>query len=67
MKGFAFDVGNTGLQRVQVAKAYYRLVMNAWLAPTGDVQYQDNRYDAVADIDVDAWTWGFRSVTELSW
>jgi porin len=60
-----FDGGNTGLQRVQVAEAYYRLVMNAWLALTGDVQYQDNQYDAGADTDIDAWTWGLRAVVEF--
>jgi hypothetical protein len=64
--GYAFfDGGNTGLQRVQVAEAYYRLVMNAWLALTGDVQYQDNQYDAGDGTDIDAWTWGLRAVVEF--
>jgi hypothetical protein len=65
--GYAFlDGGNTGLKRVQVAEAYYRLVMNDWLALTGDVQYQDNQYeDAGAGEDIDAWTWGLRAVVEF--
>ncbi len=60
-----FHGGNTGLHGVQVAEAYYRLVMNAWLALTGDVQYQDNQYDGGADTDVHAWTWGLRAVVEF--
>jgi porin len=65
--GYAyFDGGNTGLERVQVAEAYYRLALNAWLALTADLQYQDNRYDDdEAGTDVDALTWGLRAVVEF--
>ena len=65
--GYAFfDGGNTGLQRVQVAEAYYRLAMNDWFALTADVQYQDNTYQYVeAGTDIDAWTWGMRAVVEF--
>ena len=60
-----FDGGNTGLNRVEVAEAYYRLAMNEWFALTGDVQYQDNQYDDDAGADVDAWVWGLRAVLEF--
>lgn len=64
--GYAFlDGGNTGLKRVQVAEAYYRLALTAWLALTVDVQYQDNQYEAEAGTDIDAWTWGLRAVVEF--
>lgn len=59
------DGGNTGLKRVQVAEAYYRLALTAWLALTVDVQYQDNQYEAEAGTDIDAWTWGLRAVVEF--
>jgi hypothetical protein len=65
--GYAmFDGGNTGVEKAQVAEVYYRLAMNDWLALTGDVQYQDNKYeDAEAGTDIDALTWGLRAVVEF--
>ena len=65
--GYAYiDGGNTGLENAQVGELYYRLVMSDWLALTGDVQYQDNRFeDAEAGTDIDAWTLGLRAVVEF--
>jgi len=65
--GYAFfDGGNTGLQSVQVAEAYYRLVMNDLFALTGDVQYQDNQYENPgAGTDIEALTLGLRAVVEF--
>ncbi len=65
--GYAYiDGGNTGLENAQVGELYYRLVMNDWLALTGDVQYQDNRFeDTEAGTDIDAWTLGLRAVVEF--
>jgi hypothetical protein len=61
-----FDGGNTGLEKAQVAEVYYRLVMNDWFALTGDVQYQDNKYEnAETGTDIDALTWGLRAVVEF--
>jgi porin len=58
-----FDGGNTGIDRVTVGELYYRFVMNAWLAVTADLQYQDNTFEnAAAGEDIDAWTYGLRAV-----
>ncbi len=54
------------MESAQVAEVYYRLAMNEWFALTGDVQYQDNKYeDPEAGTDIDALTWGLRAVVEF--
>jgi len=64
--GYAFaDGGNTGLKSARVGELYYRLPINEWFALSADIQYQDNRYDAGAGTDIDAWTWGLRAVVEF--
>jgi porin len=65
--GYAmFDGGNKGLKRVQVVELYYRSAFNDWFALTGDVQYQDNKYeDTEVGADIDALTWGLRAVVEF--
>lgn len=57
------DGANTGMTRTNVAEAYYRLVLNDYLAVTADVQYLSDDYDEAETID--GWILGLRAVVEL--
>jgi porin len=62
--GYVFlNGGNSGLDNTQVAEAYTRFALNDYLALTLDIQYMNDRNDAVADIS--GFIYGIRATTEF--
>ena len=50
--GMAYlDGGNSRIIRTRIAEAYYRMVINPYLALTGDIQYMRDQYFQSADAE----------------
>ena len=50
--GIAYlDGGNSRIIRTRIAEAYYRMVVNPYLALTGDIQYMRDQYFQTADAE----------------
>jgi len=61
--GYAYlQGGNTGLDRSQVAEAYYRFRLNDTFAVTADVQYISDRYEPIPQtLNPKGWIFGLRA------